>query len=133
MRKSRKLFLFTGMALFAFVLSGCSDQDTERLGRIGRKVSEKFDDMTGGADGKLAQSFHAMRANWDDVALDARVMARLRWDKTLADAQIQVSASGGTVELKGTVNHLEQRRRAVELAESTAGVEQVSDLLVIGE
>jgi osmotically-inducible protein OsmY len=35
------------------------------------------------------------------------------------------------IELKGTVHNLGERRRAVELAESTTGVEQVKDLLEV--
>jgi osmotically-inducible protein OsmY len=65
------------------------------------------------------------------MALDARVSARLRWDKTLSSEQIHVQATGGIIELKGRVRDLNQRRRAVELAESTVGTEQVLDLLEI--
>jgi hypothetical protein len=133
MERARRWLVSGGLAASVLLCSGCSDQDTERLGRIGKLVAVKFDQMTGGADGKLAHSFHAMRANWDDVALDARVLARLHWDKTLGGAQVQVTASEGTVELKGVVQDLAQRRRAVELAESTTGVESVVDSLEVRE
>ena len=63
--------------------------------------------------------------------LDARVSARLRWDKALAGSKIQVQAKDGVVELKGPVIDLAQRRRAVELAESTAGADKVTDLLEV--
>ncbi len=65
----------------------------------------------------------------DETSLDARVSIRLRWDKNLADMPIQVSSKGAVVELKGAVRDLDQRRRAVEIAESTAGVEKVVDAL----
>ena len=39
----------------------------------------------------------------------------------------------GEVELKGKVNDLMQRRRAVELTDSTAGVEKVVDQLELPE
>ena len=59
-----------------------------------------------------------MRSNWDDVTLDTRVSVRMRWDKSLAEASIQVSTvSEGVVELKGKVASLQQRRRAIEIAQ----------------
>ena len=72
-----------------------------------------------------------MRATFDELGLDTRVSARIRWDKSLAGAQVQVSAKGTTVELKGTVRDMKQRRRAVELAESTTGVETVTDSIQV--
>ena len=60
-----------------------------------------------------------------------RVSARLRWDKSLVDAKIEVSEAGTTVELKGTVGEPAQKQRALELAESTAGVEKVTDSLEV--
>ena len=59
--------------------------------------------------------------------------ARLRWDKQLADTAIEVVPAGAGVELRGKVRNLEQRRRAVMLADSTAGVEGVKDSLVESE
>ena len=56
---------------------------------------------------------------------------RLAWDKNLADARIQVRADGGAVELKGAVREAGQSKRAVELAESTAGVDKVTDSLEV--
>ncbi|MGH9676255.1 MAG: BON domain-containing protein, partial [Candidatus Acidiferrum sp.] len=59
-----------------------------------------------------------------------RVLWRIRWDKQLAGEAIQVdSPSGGVINLKGVVNDINHHRRAVELAESTDGVERVVDKL----
>lgn len=52
-------------------------------------------------------------------------------DKKLADTQIQVSTTGNIVELKGIVRDLEQKRRALDLAESTTGAEKATDALEI--
>jgi osmotically-inducible protein OsmY len=49
----------------------------------------------------------------------------------LTATPIEVCVEGGTVELRGEVADLEQRRRAVELARSTLGVEQVIDSLTV--
>lgn len=126
MGKRRRRWL---VAFFAVVAVGCSDQDTERLARVGQKVAGKVHGMAGGADTKLAIGLQAMRANWSDASLENRVSARLRWEKLLDGASIQVHAAGNTVELKGIVSDLGQRRRAIDLAQSTTGVEKVVDVL----
>ena len=120
------------LALLAVVpICGCGDQDADKMARISHKVADKLEDVTGGADGKLGSGLQVMRATFDELGLDTRVSARIRWDKSLAGAQVQVSAKGTTVELKGSVRDMKQRRRAVELAESTTGVEAVTDNLEI--
>jgi osmotically-inducible protein OsmY len=61
------------------------------------------------------------------------VLTRLRWDKGLAGTAVQVDTPGtGVVRLQGTVADDQQRRRAVDLAESTQGVEKVVDELTVG-
>jgi osmotically-inducible protein OsmY len=59
------------------------------------------------------------------------VAARLRWDKSLEGSDIQIQVNEKTVELQGTVENLLQRRRAVDLAESTVGVAKVDDRLEV--
>src|SRR5437868_2731258 len=123
--RSRKWLFALGLSVFAI---GCDNQDTDRLARVGRKLDEKFHALIGGPQEKLTSGWLAMRSNWDDVTLDTRVSVRMRWDKSLAEASIQVSTvSEGVVELKGKVASLQQRRRAIEIAQSTAGVNEVKD------
>ncbi|HZT81817.1 MAG TPA: BON domain-containing protein [Gemmataceae bacterium] len=109
------------------VLAGCDGQDADRLARAGRKAAARIDDLTGGAPARLAGGAEAIRAHWDDVTLDARVAARLRWDKEMEGAHVEATSQGGTVTLHGTVPDLAQRRRAIELARSTRGCEEVID------
>jgi len=121
----------SGLFLASLLACACNNDDADRLARVGRKTAEKVDEVSGGAPGKLANGLQVMRADLDEVGLDSRVAARLRWDKTLADAAIQVRARGSAIELSGRVADLSQRRRAVELAESTAGVDKVKDELIV--
>jgi osmotically-inducible protein OsmY len=114
-------------------LVGCSSEDTDQLAKVARKSAIKIEAMTGGAPDKLAASFDAMRANWNEVALDTRVSLRLRWDKDMEGAAIEVHANNGVVELRGAVTKMTQRQRAVQLARSTVGVTDVVDALEIGE
>jgi len=82
------------------------------------------------ARAKLARGWHALRRDGPGEGLEAAVVARLRQDKALSAAHIQVRVlRDGVVELKGDVADAKQRRRAVELVDSTVGVEKVVDEL----
>ena len=120
-------------AALALLACGCGGEDVDRLGRICGKAAGKFQDMTGGPHGKLADGWQAVCGALGDTTPEARVAVRLRWDKQLAGADIQVQAAGpGAVRLQGTVADAAQQQRATELAESTQGVEQVVNDLTIG-
>ena len=116
-------------------LGGCSKQDTDKLTRIAQKSGQKLDNLTGGMRGKVTNGWQAMRGSIGEATLDSRVSTRLKWDKGLVDSNIQVRITGAnTVELNGSVVSEEQRRRAVELANSTDGVASVTDsMLTIGQ
>ena len=105
---------------------GCSRQDPERLARVGARVGQKAETALAGKDSRLLHGWQSLRG---EIALDARVMARLSSDKLLTKQSIQVQVSGGEVQLQGKVENVEQRRRAVQLAEWTVGVEKVVDRL----
>ena len=117
--------------MLAACLAGCTGEDTDRLARVGHKLIEKAEAATGNADGKISSGLLAVRGGLDQPGLAGRVAARLRWERILAAAKIDVTESGGTVELTGTVPEQAQKQRALELAESTAGVEKVTDSLLV--
>jgi osmotically-inducible protein OsmY len=119
------------LLVLALVPCACEQQDTERLARVARKAGEKAQCVTGVAEGKVTSGLQAVRAGWDEMALDARVAMRLRWDKALADARIQVHVDGNAILLKGTVVQEDQKRRAVELAQATVGVDKVTDAILV--
>jgi len=127
-RASLGLFLFLGIN--AFGGGGCTRQDTESLSNIGRKIMERASAATAPYRQKLVD-FKSANASLDSI--QDRVTCRLRWEKVLADTPIEVVASGAEIELKGTVKSLEQRTRAVEIAESTMGVERVLNSLTVSE
>jgi osmotically-inducible protein OsmY len=119
------------LLVFAVLAGGCNQEDAERMARVGRKLTNRAEALTGDQDGGLKKGWQAVRDGWQETTLAGRVAARLRWDKRLADAHIHASATGNAVQLKGSVRDLEQRRRALDLAESTTGVEKVTDGLEI--
>ena len=109
------------------LVCGCSREDTDRLGLIGQKAAGKLEGLSGGPHGKASCSWQALRASISDTTLDSRVAVRLRWDKLLAGADVRVRLlRGGVIHVQGQATEV-QRRRAVEIAESTLGVEQVID------
>jgi osmotically-inducible protein OsmY len=115
----------------ALVLAaGCNRQDTETLTRLSKKVVARAEAVTGEVRTGAAASWQGPAEDAVPGGAEARVAARLRWDKQLADVPIEVVPLGNGVELRGKVRNLEQRRRAVMLADSTAGVEGVKDSLV---
>jgi len=65
----------------------------------------------------------------DQLQLD--VAAELFWDPKVSSAAIVVSASGGTITLRGTVGSLRERREARKAAERVYGVIDVNDELQV--
>jgi len=115
-----------GLAL-AVLSGGCSREDADRIGLIGQKAAGKLEGLSGGPRGKVSCSWQALRASLGETTLDSRVCIRLRWDKLLADVDVRVRlVRPGVISLEGTATDV-QRRRAVDIAESTKGVEQVID------
>jgi osmotically-inducible protein OsmY len=120
------IWLLAGLGL---LLCGCNHDDAERLARVSQKAAAHVLAAAPDAGNKLRNGWQGVRGGSLDAALDARVALRLQWDKDLADTSITVTAVDGVVELKGTVQTLAQRQKAITLAQSTAGVTQVTDSL----
>ncbi len=124
---------WNGWIALALLAGGCKANDADTLARIGRKIVHHGERLTGGNSAHLACRAHAVRGSLSDASLDSRVTTRLRWDRFLADADVHVRSQGkGVVRLEGTVPDAAHRRRAVELAGSTVGVEEVVDQLTVG-
>src|SRR5437868_13243247 len=113
---------FIWLSLFVLTAVGCNRQDTECLSRIGKKVAAH-------ASRRSADAGSKFDFNWSkkEPTLQDKVQDRLRWENTLADVTFEVIVKDKEVELKGTVKTPEQRQRAVELADTTAGVTKVTD------
>jgi osmotically-inducible protein OsmY len=112
-------------------LAGCQQNDANKLQRVACKAAEKVQAAAGMAQEPVLSGWQMVRTNLDDMSPEGRVLARLRWDKLLASSPITVKAIGGIVELKGSVPTEELKRHAVNLAQTTVGVEKVSDSLEV--
>lgn len=111
--------------ILGLVLAGCNNQDNERLSRMGRAAANRLE--AAGDDAGLA----GLRTRLDDATVGSRVSARIRWDKSMEGAQVQVLSQAGEVQLKGTVVDARQRQRAIDIANSTVGAENVVETLIM--
>src|SRR3954447_26139131 len=114
----------TVLVLGVVVLAGCSREDGERLGRVGRLAGEKVRDAA------------PARTPLDDLNPEAtpagRVRVRLRTDATLADQPIQVAEGPDGIHLRGRAATQDQADWAAELARGTTGVLVVINELAVG-
>jgi BON domain len=121
-------FVWLVLLALAAGTTGCERQDAERLTRVGWKVADKLQG--------LVPDNTPWGASWStvsDISLEARVRARFEADKYLAPLNLEVIATDHGVRLRGRVTDEVLKRRAVDLAESTVGVEKVADELSSGE
>jgi BON domain len=82
------------------------------------------------AEEKLRETWKDIQKTTHRMTVQGRVYARLYWDKSLSDAPLQIETKdGGVVVLKGSVPSSEAKRRAVELTQSTVGVNETIDEL----
>lgn len=119
------------LPVMLLIACGCGRQDVDRLARMGRTAAVKCQGVASSAQQRMPPGLREMRLGVADT-LEGRVLTRLRWDKSLSSASIEVRAEGGVVELRGNVADQNQKRVAVQVAESTVGVERVTDNLVVG-
>ena len=120
------------IALFLLLVgSRFQASDGDKLAAVSRLVVGKVRGAMPPAD-KLAGPVNAVRGLLPS-RLEDRVKARLETDRKLEGVAFTVSSDGGVVKLSGVVPDAATRRWAVELAESTSGVEKVIDELAVPE
>lgn len=122
MRRARKLLYVACLALLP-TATGCQKSDADALVSIGSRIAQR----THG----LAEQFQ-QKCPTLPGSLESRIRQRLQSDKALVDTSIEVIVDDKNVELKGNLPTPDQMRRAVELAESTVGVDNVTNSLNAG-
>ena len=85
--------------------------------------------LLAGCESTNQKSSERTVADNDKITRDVR--AKLRAEPMYKFDAVNVSTVDGIVQLRGIVNHPDQRRRAEELARSTAGVQDVLNGLVL--
>ena len=121
------------LALFVlFVGSQYKPSDGETLAAISRLAAAKMRNALPPTE-RIAGPVNALRGELPEP-LDGRVRARLTTEKSLEGIDFTVIAEGDEVKLRGIVPNAASRHRAVELAQSTSGVNKVVDeLAMVGE
>jgi len=96
--------------------------------RLGAQLDRGIDRLSE----EFKEGWDSLRKAVDKMGVQGRVYSRLRWDKALAQSAIDVDVEDdSSVVLRGRVDTVETRNRAVQLAEDTVGVEQVLDQLTV--
>ena len=121
--KIRDIPLIAGLFLAA-VPSGCDRTDGNRLANVGRKVAEKVQVLV-----PERTPFGAPITTSSNV--EDRVKERFRSDRFLSPIQFEFAVDGSTIRLKGIVDDEVLKKRAVEIAGSTVGVDKVIDEVTV--
>jgi osmotically-inducible protein OsmY len=120
---SRNLLGAACVVVFCTALTVGQQKDSDSLGDKVNRGLER-------AEKKLRETWGDIQKATHRMTVQGRVYARLYWDKSLAEAPFQVETKdGGVVVLKGSVPSAEAKHRAVELAQSTVGVNDTVDEL----
>ena len=80
---------------------------------------------------RAAKAVATAGASLDEGALTAKIKAKMVLDDLVKARAIDVTTTGSTVTLNGTVHSQAEQQRAVALAKETEGVTQVTDRLVV--
>lgn len=127
-------FVSVVLLIILFILlvgSRFEPSDGDRLAAIGRITTGKVRGAMPPAE-KLAGPLDSLRRGLP-TRLEDRVKNRLETDRGLQGIAFTVSADGETITLRGIVPDVNARKHAVDLAESTVGVEKVIDELAVPE
>jgi hyperosmotically inducible periplasmic protein len=120
------------IVLFLVVVgSRFEPSDGDRLAAIGRLMTGKVRGAMPPAE-KLAGPLDSLRRGLP-TRIEDRVKNRLETDRGLQGISFTIAADGDTITLRGIVPDIKARKHALELAESTTGVEKVIDELAVPE
>ncbi len=78
---------------------------------------------------KTAKTAETVRETVAEAAITSKIKAKMALDDSVRARSIDVSTSGSTVTLSGTVRSSEEHERALRLARETNGVSRVIDRL----
>ena len=129
----RAFIVATFVSLLTGTLLTSKPSDVEAMIRIGKKAAGKIESAL--PEARIAAGPLAAFRAGDVLPIEERVRVRIQTEKAMAGADIVAVAMPtiGEVKLKGIVRDAAQKRRAVEIANSTAGVEVVIDELAVPE
>lgn len=102
------------------------------VGTSGRSVDVDDARATGAAIGeKVGVAANQAQRIATNATLTAKIKSKMALDDTIEAAGINVDSSNGVVTLRGAVDSLAERDRALQLARETEGVTSVVDQLLV--
>ena len=128
------LLLIVGVVVFGY-RTGVPWLSTGTTPAPGGSASGTAVDMTKkrGAElgEKVAGVAHEVGNSVDDAAITAKIKAKMMLDDSVRARSVDVSTTGSTVTLGGTVRSVAEHERIVALARETESVTHVVDRLVL--
>jgi hyperosmotically inducible periplasmic protein len=94
-------------------------------------TAEKTRERGAELGGKVAAAAQEVGNTVDDAAITAKIKAKMTLDDSVRARAVDVSTTGPTVTLSGTVRSAAEHDRTVALARETDGVTRVVDHLVL--
>ena len=104
---------------------------TQSVGTTGTIDAKKARETGAELGEKAAAAANRVGETVSEAATTTKIKAKLALDDTVKARTIDVSTTGTTVTLGGTVRTPAERARAVSLARETSGVTRVVDHLVV--
>lgn len=103
------------------------------VGTTGASSAEAIRERGAEVGAKVAEAAARLGQTVDEAALTSKIKAKMVLDDSVKARAIDVTTTGSTVTLSGTVQTAAEHDRAVALARETAGVTRVIDRLRIAE
>jgi len=129
--------LIVAACMLLIALAGCEQKTapagaSKETGPVAGTVNHPAQKMSAPPSGESKGGESAgARGESDNAALAAKVKSALRSDPELKNLGIDVTASGGTVTLFGTVDKPAQLKKAEQVASKIEGVKSVKNSLVM--
>ena len=129
MQKGSRVGKMGWLVLLAVALTGCSRQDTERLGKIGNIINQRVELVIGDAEDDFIRRWQQTREQRQQHQLARQITQRIERDQRLSNCRVDVVVEGDDLVLRGQVKDGQQRQTIVELAASIAGAGKIKDRL----
>ena len=125
------VFVYSYMAAPSW--RGAHTSDRSAVGTTGKIDVNTARERGAQVGEKVAVAAEKVKETAAEAALTSKIKAKMVLDDVVKARSIDVTTSGSTVTLSGTVRSVAEHDRAIRLARETAGVTRVVDQLSIAE
>jgi osmotically-inducible protein OsmY len=125
------LALFAAAPAFAQSTQPSAGQSTRAAGESMHAAGESVENAASDSASAAKHAYHGTKTSVKDTAITAKVKTALKENRVLRHDEIHVSTSAGIVTLKGHVSSRAAASQAEKVAQSTAGVKDVHNELMV--